>query len=293
MSRVLAVDLGGTKHASALVDEAGGVTEKRKLPADRSLEGTVSQIADRASGSGIDRVGIIVPGIYDPRNGTAWAPNLWGWDPVPLRAALERRLSVPATIASDRAGYVLGEQWLGAARGLQDVAFVAVGTGIGVGILSGGRLIEGAHGIAGAAGWMAVDRAWKPEYERTGCWEWEAAGPAVARRAGLDSAQAVVEAACKGDERAMAALEETASFLAMGIANLISILDPDAVILGGGLMQAGDVLLERIRAHVPRWAQPIAARLTRIELTALGEDAGLFGAARLAFLSGEGSAGIS
>jgi glucokinase len=250
------------------------------------MEDAVSLIAERASAAGgIDQAGVIVPGIYDPRNGTAWAPNLWGWDAVPLRAALEERLAVPVVISSDRSGYVLGEQWLGIARGVEDVVFVAVGTGIGAGVLSGGRLIEGAHGIAGAAGWMAVDRAWKPEYAQTGCWETEAAGPAVARRAGMASAEEVVREARAGNGRAVAALRDTALYLAAGIANLISLFDPDMVVLGGGLMQASGLLIDRIREEVPRWAQPVTAKLTRIEVTALGEDAGLLGAARLAFLA--------
>jgi glucokinase len=164
------------------------------------------------------------------------------------------------------------------------VVFVAVGTGIGVGILSGGRVITGAHGIAGSAGWLALDPHWKDEYARAGCWESESAGPAVAQHAGTATAEAAVAAARGGDERAIAALDNAADFLAMGIANLISLLNPEMVMLGGGLMQAGDLLLGRVREGVKRWAQPIAAAKAKIELTALGEDAGLLGAARLAFL---------
>jgi glucokinase len=286
MRRVLAVDLGGTKTATAVVDESGGTTDKHKFPANHSLEGAVSVIAGiAAAAGGIDQVGVIIPGIYDPRKGTAWAPNLWGWDAVPLREALEAKLAVPVVISSDRSGYVLGEQWLGTARGVEDLVFVAVGTGIGVGILSGGRLIEGAHGIAGAAGWMAVDRAWKQEYAKTGCWETEAAGPAVAKRAGMASAEEVVREARAGNQHALTALRETASYLAAGIANLISLLDPDMVVLGGGLMQAADLFIDRLRDEVPKWAQPVTAKLTKIEVTTLGEDAGLLGAARLAFLA--------
>jgi glucokinase len=282
MRTVLAVDLGGTKTALALVDEAGRIAEKWKLPAARTLAGTLDQIMERCAG--VDRLGVIVPGIYDARNGTAWAPNLWGWNDVPLRDAVQERLGIHTAISSDRTGYALGEQWLGAARECSDIVFVAAGTGIGVGIIAGGRVIEGAHGIAGAAGWMTVDRNRKPSYAQTGCWEAEAAGPAVARRAGMPSAEAVARAARAGDAHALAALRETAEYLAMGIANLVSILDPEIVVLGGGLMQASDLLLDVIRAIVPRWAQPVAATRVRIELTALGEDAGLLGAARLAFL---------
>ena len=285
--QVLAVDLGGTKTASALVDSGGVLSGKKKEPAERSLEGTVRQIVAAAERTRPGAIGIVVPGIYDPGDGTAWAPNLWGRDHVPLRAMLAGRLAVPVTIDSDRAGYVAGEQWMGVARALRDVVFVAGGTGIGVGILSGGQVVSGAHGIAGAAGWFALDPRWRSEYGETGCWEAESAGPAIAKRAGFETAEAAVAAARAGDERARAALEQAAGYLAMGIANLISVLDPEMVVLGGGLMQAADLLLDRIRAEVPRWAQPVAAKKAAIELTTLGEDAALLGAARLAFMSSQ------
>lgn len=284
MNRVLAVDLGGTKTAAALVDEAGRMESRVKEPAAHTPGETVRGIAERVARLEPAAVGIIVPGIYNPRSGMAWAPNLWGWDEVPLGELLARQLSIPAVVECDRAGYVAGEQWLGAARGLTDVVFVAVGTGIGVGILSGGRIVGGAQGIAGSAGWFALDPRWKDEYARLGCWEAESAGPAVARLAGCATAEEAVAEACRGNARARAALDSAAGYLAMGIANLVSLLNPEMVVLGGGLMQAGDLLLPRIREGVNKWAQPIAAARARIELTALGEGAGLLGAARLAFL---------
>ena len=282
---VLAVDLGGTKTAIALVDEHGAVHRRWGLPAARTLEATVSQVAEAAAEGGGpgDAVGVIVPGIYNPAAGRAWCPNLWGRIEVPLRQALEAALGVDVFIDSDRAGSVLAEAWLGAARGLADVLFVAIGTGIGIGILSGGRVVRGAGGVAGAAGWFALTTEWRDAYAEVGCWEAEAAGPAVARHAGLPDAAAVVAAARAGDSGALAALDRAARFTAMGVANLISAFDPEAVVLGGGfLVGAGDLLLDRIRAEVPRWAQPIAASRCRIELTRLGADAGLLGAARLA-----------
>ena len=283
VSHVLAIDLGATKTAVALVDRAGRITEKRKLPAAAGFKGTLDQISADAP-KDIAAAGVIVPGIYNPANGTAWAPNLWGRDFHPLRDALESRLDAPLAIGSDRTGSVLAEQWLGAAHGLQDVVFVAVGTGIGVGIVTGGRPVEGAHGTAGAAGWMVVGSPWRPEYAERGGWETEAAGPAVARRAGRESAEAVVAAARAGDASALDALRQTADYLALGIAGLIAILDPEMVVLGGGLMQAGDLMLDRIRSQALGWTQPVAAAHVRIERTALGEDAGLLGAARLAWL---------
>lgn len=283
MKPVLAIDLGGTKTAIGLVDSAGRITEKRKLAAATSFDATIAQLAAECP-RGVS-AGVIVPGIYDPSNGQAWAPNLWGRDFHPLRDALEQKLGASVSIGSDRTGCVLAEEWLGVARGFCHVIFIAVGTGIGVGILCDGRPVEGARGIAGAAGWMVVGGPWKAEYRACGGWETEAAGPAVARRAGMASAEEVVAAARASDARAIDALVVTAEYLALGIAGLIAMFNPEMVVLGGGFMAAAaDLLLPPMRADALRWTQPVAATQTKIEVTALGPDAGLLGAARLAWL---------
>lgn len=284
MPTVLAVDLGGTKTAIARVDEEGSLADRQSFLSAHSLPESVDQIVTivRAS-QHVDAIGIIVPGIYAPPTGTAWCPNLWGAEHVPLRKALKDRLDTRVLIDSDRSGYVLGEAWQGTARGLRHVVFVGIGTGIGVGILSDGIVIRGAGGIAGAAGWFALNPEWTESYGIAGCWEAEASGLGVAREANLPDARAVVAAARSGDERALRVLRRAAHYTAMGIANLISVLNPEAVVLGGGLMTgAGDLMLDWIRSEVPRWAQPLAAGQCRVELTSLGEDAGLFGAAKLA-----------
>ena len=268
------------------MDQAGNIAKKQKLPAAADFESSMEQIGRwlTATRACPDAAGVIVPGIYDSAAGRAWAPNLWGREFHPLLTALQQHLTIPIAIGNDRTGSVLAEQWLGIARGLRQVLFVAVGTGIGVGMVADGRPLEGAHGIAGAAGWMVVGGPWKPEYQACGGWETEAAGPSLARRAGMDSAEAVAAAARRGDPAALQALDETADRLAEGIAGLIALLDPEMVVLGGGLMQASDLMLERIRRQALCWTQPIAARHVRIEKTALGEDAGLLGAARLGWL---------
>ncbi len=278
---VLAVDFGGTKTAIALVDENGSIHERRVLASARTVTASVEQIASVSDGW--DAAGIVVPGIYDDATGLAWCPNLWGPSKVPLREAVRNRLGTNVFIDSDRAGCVLGESWLGAARGLRHVVFVASGTGIGVGILADGAVVRGAGGVAGAAGWFALTPEWKDAYRSVGCWEAEAAGPSVARRAGLADGAAVVTAARAGNRAAVEALDRAARFTAMGIANLISAFNPEAVVLGGGFIAgAGDLILNRIRAEVVRWAQPVAASCCRIDVTTLGEDAALLGAARLA-----------
>jgi glucokinase len=287
---VIAVDAGGTKLAAAAVDAAGVIRARVRYPVEKSdFEHSVGQIVSAACevamqvGGDAAALGLIVPGIYSQDTGHAWAPNLWGPDQVPLLDAVRMHMALPVTIESDRCGYVLGEHWMGAARGLADVVFLAVGTGIGAGIISGGQLVRGAAGIAGAVGWFALSRDRQQRYAQTGCWEAESAGPALARHAGVETAEQAVAAARAGDAKALHALAQVTEFLSMGIANLVSLLNPQMVVLGGGLMQAGDLFLEPLRAALPLWAQPIAARQARIELTALGEDAGLLGAARLAW----------
>ena len=127
MTTVLAIDLGGTKTSTALVREDSTVIERAKRRSERTLEGTVAQIRAAYDHADIaDGIGIVVPGIYNPHTGMAWAPNLWGWDHVPLRDALARAFDVPLIISSDRTGGVLGEAWVGSAAGLNDVVFVAV-----------------------------------------------------------------------------------------------------------------------------------------------------------------------
>jgi len=288
MRTALAVDLGGTKLASAVVSEDGSVAGYRKETVQKgSVAAVAAQIAasvqqvlreTRTSPAGM---GLIVPGIAYPDTGRVWAPNLWGHQTVELGAELQKRLSLAISLDCDRSGYVLSEQWLGAARGLKDVIFLAVGTGIGAGILSGGQLVRGAGGIAGAVGWYALSPHWRDDYAQTGCWEAEAAGPALARMAGTDSAEQAVEAARRGDGRAVEAIRHTVEYLAMGIANLVSALNPEMIVLGGGLMQASDLFLDPLRREFVRWAQPVAARQVKIEVTQLGERAGLLGAARL------------
>jgi glucokinase len=294
---VLAVDLGGTKASFAVIDADGAVRARTKRPSHEdgvalSAEMVAATAADTVRAAGlrwtdVRGAGVVVPGIYDPSTGRAWAPNLWGRDEVAVADELRKHLPVPVVIDSDRSGYVLGEAWRGAARGAADVVFLAVGTGIGAGILCHGRLVRGHGGIAGAVGWFALDPRWREDYGRMGGFEAEAAGPALARRLGAASAEEVAEAARRGDAAARRAVDETVEWLAMGVANLVSVLNPQVVVLGGGLMQASDLFLEPVRRAVRRWAQPRAVEQCRIEPTKLGEDAALFGAARLALLEEE------
>lgn len=308
-----AVDVGGTKLSAALFTADGRMSHKVKIPINRSApDKPVHQIRDiveemekkaLAENGAISAVGIAVPGVVFHGDGLVWAPNIPGWDHLPLGRMLKHLLRPPVVLDSDRAAYVSGEQWRGAAQDKKDVVFLAVGTGIGAGILVDGRLCRGCQDIAGAVGWFVLDTQYREEYARMGCFEAEASGDSVARRAirlieegessvlqdmtGGDvtkiTAETVVEAYRKGDRLAQDVLAITARYLAMGIANIISILNPEIVVLGGGLFQSGDLLLELIKEDYKKWAQPLAAQRVRLALSTLGEDAGLFGAGKLAW----------
>jgi glucokinase len=318
------VDVGGTKIASALFTRAGEISAKDKIAIDKSGgDAAAGQLRDRiealeeaarAAGGRLAAVGICVPGIASAASGKVWAPNIPGWDQYPLLAKIKERghvpeAHVPFVLESDRSAYVAGESWHGAAAGARDAVFLAVGTGIGAGIISGGRVIHGHEDIAGAVGWFGLNPVFKPEYASMGCFEVEASGNSVGRiareklergrassmpglaggRIDAVTAEVVAEAARHGDTLALEIVAETVTYLAMGIANIVSMLNPEVVVVGGGLFQAADVFLDPVRREFKRWAQPLAARKVRIELSGLGEDAGLYGCGKLAWELVDGS----
>jgi len=293
---VLAADLGGTKLACALVTSAGRIVTRRTEKVDVSTRlAPVAQLARMArelrGEHSFTAVGVAVPGLVR-RDGTVWAPNLPGWTRMPLARELRRALRVPVAVESDRNAAVLGEAWRGAARGKQDVVVLIVGTGIGAGIIAGGRLVRGAHELAGCAGWLSVSESRAAAFARVGCLEALAAGPALARRArqelssrrikaGLTS-EAVAALARRGDLRAQRLFRDAGRWLGYGVADIISLFDPEVVVLAGGFSAAADLFLPELRSAVRERAQPLAARQVKIAISRLGGDANLLGAARVA-----------
>jgi len=340
---LLGLDLGGTKIAAGVVNSRGELFSNVRIatPA-KGARKDLAALFDAAHAAvsaakipwgRIRAVGVGVPGVFDPRQETVWAPNLPGWSKVRLRHLLEDALQCPVFVESDRNVQALAEAWLGlgAQRQVRNLVFLAVGTGIGAGLISEGRLIPGAHGVAGAVGWMVIDRRWKPEYSRLGCFEALAAGPAVAKLGKLaweqnrtsligklaqrgkaavqiqdskfkiqdpdrkfkiqepDSkinitAEVVAAAARAGDKAARRVLEEVGTNLGLGVANIVSLLNPEVVVLGGGLAAIGNLLLAPLRKAVRQWGQPLARRQVRVVISSLGEEAGILGAARYAQL---------
>ena len=282
---ILAVDLGGTKLAAALVNRTGKISIQKSVIVDSSSAlAPVEQILDAAqelAGGNhlrgrIAAVGVAIPGMVR-RDGTVWAPNLPGWKNMALARRLQQALRVPVVVESDRNAAVLGEAWRGAARGKSDTIVLVLGTGIGAGILSGGRLMRGAHELSGCAGWMVVADQYGPEARRTGQLESLAAGPAIAaaakdalaRGAGglleeipseMINAYEVAEAARRGDPASIEIYLEAGRLLGYGVANLVSLFDPEIVVISGGLAKASDLFLDALRKAMKERAQPIAGK---------------------------------
>ena len=228
-------------------------------------------------------VGVAVPGIYRTATGTVWAPNISGWDDYPLLDELSSVTNAPIAIESDRTCYVMGEAWRGNARGARNAVFIAVGTGIGAGILADGRVLRGQHDIAGATGWLVLDGEYRDEYAACGNFEFHASGPGIARAAGTRDAQEAFDAFTRGDAQATHAVKSAVSYWGRAVANLVSLFNPEIIVFGGGVFGPAVSLIEDIRAEAARWAQPISMRQVRLCASALGSDAGVFGAAAAAF----------
>jgi len=306
----IGIDLGGTKLAAAAFTARGEVLDRESTPlADREGKAVGALILERigklAEGHALEGAGVCVPGLYRANRGTVWAPNIPGWDDYPLRDELRLALGERAslTIDSDRAAYILGETWQGAAAGARDAIFLAVGTGIGAGILTDGRVLRGHGDVAGAIGWLALDRPYASRYVSHGCFEDQASGPGLVRVArdlmeretGYDGALsdlrpdalgagAIFAAYDHGDPIAVKVIDNAIELWGMAAANLVSLFNPEIIVFGGGVFGPAARLLDRVHTEAKRWAQPIAIDQVRFVASTLGGDAGLFGAGRLAMI---------
>jgi glucokinase len=311
VSLAIGVDIGGTKVAAGVVDEDGQVLAMVRRPTpgedvvgtEKAIAGSVVELAERYD---VVAVGVGAAGwIANDRATVLFSPHL-AWRDEPLRDALIGRIGMPVTVENDANAAAWAEYRFGSARGDRVVCCVTLGTGIGGGLVMSGVLYRGAYGVAGEWGHMAV----VPDGRRCacgnrGCWEMYASGTALARDArelaevspvaahrllqlvdGDPSALTgtdVTIAAREGDPAAVEIFTEMGRWLGRGIADLAAILDPSVVVIGGGVSEAGELLLTPAReafgaSLTGRGFRPAAA----IRLAALGPDAGLVGAADLA-----------
>ena len=303
---VLAVDIGGTKIAAAGVTGSGQIVARRREatpvtgPTDLIARLTAMLADLRLEAGSPVAVGIGIPAMLEPNSDRVlWAPNIPGCRDVLLREPLEQALGVPVFLEYDGHTAVLGEWWQGAGRGYQNVVFSIIGTGIGGGMIVNGTLYRGRNRLAGAAGWFTLSTTLDDIDEARTCGQWEllAAGPGVVRRAQLGiaagreteltgdllTAEAVFAAARRGDAFAKEIVAETVRLIGIGVSNIVSLMNPDIVILGGGVGAQADLILEPVRCIVRTWAQPVSGNSVQIECSRLGDDAGLLGAAYGAF----------
>lgn len=310
---VACCDLGGTKVLLGLVDEEGCILARERylLGASRQPDHVVDDLSSRfrnlvsragLTWSAVVGVGCSLAGMLDAEGGIVFsAPNVGPWRDVPFAGLLEDATGRPAWIEMDAYAAAVGEAWKGVGTGIDYFVYVVVGTGIGVGILMRGQVYRGWRGTAGEFGHITIDpNGPLCNCGRYGCLEALAAGPAVAERAraailqgrktvmpdlagnGEITAKIVFDAARQGDEVARYIVHQVVEYLALGLTNLIHLLNPQVIGLGGGVVRGGaDLLLDPLRHEVAqRCGSWVDIEGTRIVLGSLGEDASLLGAAR-------------
>lgn len=316
MAYYIGADIGGTSIRAARFAGRSQVPEvKTKVPTQASkgaevilqrLEMAIREVATPGLAE-VAGIGLAAPGPLDPNTGmVVSAPNLPGWENMPLKRLMEQRLGRPVFIGNDANLAALGEWMFGAGRGHQDVLYLTISTGIGGGIITGGRMLVGAHGLGAEVGHMLA----VPDGPLCGCGqrghlEAVASGTAIARvartklKAGdgsesrlrelcggdLDSITGALvgQAALAGDEFAQRLIVEAGTFIGRTLASLLHCFNPSIVICGGGVSMLGDVILEPMRAAVRQYTLSEAYwRNCPIVPAALGDDAGLIGAGVLA-----------
>ncbi len=312
---ILGVDLGGTKILAAVVDPKGKMVSRDHsvTPASKGPEAVVQAIlesADRAlSQAGIRStdlltIGVGAPGLSDPEAGVLFtSPNLPGWEDVPLGDIVEGKFGKRVFLINDANAAAVGEFYFGAGRTARNFIYVTVSTGIGGGIMIDGRIYTGSTGTAGEIGHMTIDPQGPPcNCGNIGCWEQLGSGTALAREARLNilagartsildlaggdmekvNAEAIHRAAQNGDSLAMELIARTGMYVGIGLANLINLFNPELIVIGGGLSNIGDMLLEPAYREAERRSFKQSFRAVRFRRAELGRNSGVLGAAAFA-----------
>ena len=305
---VLGIDLGGTKLRVAVFTSEADVRHKENISLAGCQGGQVGSLIchqvrqviqdERFVQDPVQSIGISVPGISRTREGTVWAPNIPGWTDYPLLKEVQEICgSIPVRIESDRACYILGEMWKGNARGAKDAIFLAVGTGIGAGIVADGRILRGANDISGSVGWLTFNAPFKEAFSACGDFEYHASGTGIARMAqqvlaeeisyrgelrlkpsAEISSHDVFDAYAKNDPLAIRVINFCVRYWGMAAANLVSIFNPEKIIFGGGVFGPAAEFIPAIKSVALKWAQPLSIQQVSFEASALGSDAGVYGA---------------
>jgi glucokinase len=312
--QAVGIDIGGTKIAAGVVTEDGTILDRTRVPTPpddeaATLAALLSVVDElRGRNPGVEAIGLGAAGLVEWPGGHArWAPhNTYGR--LELRRLLHERTGLPTTVDNDANAAAWAEARFGAGAGGGDLVLVTVGTGVGGGLVLDGRLYHGEHGFAGELGHLIVD----PDGDlcacgNHGCLEAMASGSTLGRlgqeaaaadpegrlaalaaeAGGLVTGEVVFAAATEGDKAALALFERIGHWLGVGIASLVTIFDPDLVVVGGGVAATGELLLAPARASFERYVHARTHRdLPPVVPTRLGPDAGLVGAATLALARG-------
>lgn len=308
---IFAADLGGTHLRAATVDTQGKIhfRSKKSTPQGTGPSEIVAAIVNAVheykaaigdASDGLKAVSIVVPGTVKVETGTVVkAPNLPCLDDFPLAATLTRELGLPAILENDANAAAVGEMWQGAARGCRTIICVTLGTGVGGGIILDGELWRGVDGAAAEIGHMCVDPFGGVACTcgSRGCLEVFASATAIVRmtreakprypdsvlnKAEDLTAQSIFAAGLEGDELALEIFRRMGVYLGIGLANLINILNPEMIVIGGGVVNGWDLFEKDLMQQVEERAFPLLAARVKIERAKCGDDAGLLGAARLA-----------
>jgi glucokinase len=300
IQRVLAGDLGGTHLRLAIVDEDGRIVShviKGQVPEAVTPDGLIELVRSMAGELGdepFSGVALTAPApvAKDFDGILTKLPNLASVTGMNLKAELVRAFQIPVTVENDATAAAIGEAWIGATREAKDSICVTLGTGIGGGLIFNGEPHRGPDGSAGELGHFSVEPDGPPcKCGSNGCIEVYASATAIVRMAsekGLDlpEAKAVFDAWQKGDVRAAAVFAAMGRYLGILLAGLINTLNPDAIVIGGGASGAWDAFIPTLEEEIARRAYPAPAARARIVRAELGDNAGIIGVARSAFLRG-------
>ena len=311
---LLAIDLGGTKIVTALVSPEGEIIarEYTLTLAEEGIEAvihrihaTIDSVLSKANIplSSLSTIVVAAAGAINSEEGIVTAsPNLPGWHNIPLREMVKKETGLETFLINDASAAALGEHCFGAGRGVKDLIYITVSTGIGGGIIINGKLYTGVSGSAGEIGHMTIDvNGTRCNCGNIGCLELLASGKAVARAAqkaiadGVKTiilelaegepqnitAQTVSVAAQKGDELASAIISKAATYLGVGMVNLVNVFNPEMIIVGGGMAKMGDMLLDTARKVVAERAFHLPTQQVLIVPSQLGDNAAVLGAAAL------------
>lgn len=297
--KYLGIDIGGTFIKLGIADEEGNISMRREVPVDRSGSETVMETLMR----GIDRliadsglkaadfegIGVSAAGCIDTVNGCVAenGGNIPDWSFTSVTGPLSERYGIGASIANDGNCVALAEAWTGAAKGVKDVICVVLGTGVGGGIISGGKLIEGKHGFGGEIGHFPThaDLLMKDGDKWSSHYETFASTAALVRRAEASgkewtNGREIFEAGASGDDDALEILDGWTDEIAAGITGLVHIFDPEVVLIGGGVSAQEDLLIKPVREKVLRTVTPDMAEGLVVKAARLGNSAGMTGAVK-------------